>query len=318
MMQKKLTFDVVFVNGNETIFELRFQKLYQDVDYFLIFGSEFNLKKIEKYYDTKDSKIKTFSVEETFSEGLKNEEVISTLILDTIKELYSSFEDMIFFSFSNEIPNISSLNEIDIKSKEVNFLMCDVYEGNFERKRRHLELGPILINFSHMLKNKTEFLNQILNFKLNSKFQDIGVYNGFKILNYTKGVDNLPNHYVCPFSGKFIEYKFSRANRKFVFLCDVNVDNSEFDYLFNIKFIKKFPEEYFIDLNNRIQNLEIYIPQTHLYFTNLSDFQTKYKISEISKILSVFDCTDNDDVEIYYEDGSVKKLKFHEIENPSF
>jgi hypothetical protein len=47
MYQKKLIFDVIFIKGNEEIFELRFQKLHKTVDYFLIFGTESSLEKIK-------------------------------------------------------------------------------------------------------------------------------------------------------------------------------------------------------------------------------------------------------------------------------
>ena len=101
MWQKKLVYDVVFITGDESVFELRFQKLRESVDYFLIFGEESSLRKIEKYYVVGDPKIKTFPIEESFTQNLENAESISTLILDTVTKFYSSFEDLIFFSFSD-------------------------------------------------------------------------------------------------------------------------------------------------------------------------------------------------------------------------
>lgn len=318
MVQKKLVFDVVFLTGDDNLFELRFQKLHDIVDYFFIFGTEDNLINIEKYYDTQDSKIKTFPVEETFSAGLVDGELISTLILDSLKENYVSFEDSIFFSFSNELPDISLLDEFELKSKEVNFLICDVFEGNFERKRKYSELGPILVNFSYILKNKKNFLHEIFNYKLNYKPQELCIKNGLKIFNYTKSTTNLPTYYQCPFSGKFIEYIFERTNRKFVFFCNVDINDVDCDYIFKLKFVKKFPERNFIDLRNKTQDLEIFIPETPLYYTNFKDFQSNYKINEIYRILSTFDCKDEDDIEIYFEQDSAKKIKFYELKNPSF
>ena len=318
MWQKKLVYDVVFITGNESVFELRFQKLRESVDYFLIFGTENSLKKIETYYVIGDPKIKTFPIDESFTQSLENAESISTLILDTITKFYSSFEDLIFFSFSNEIPDLDSLEEMDVKSKTVNFLMCDVFEGSFDRKRKYLEIGSILFNFSHLLKNKKNFLNQFFHFKSNMKSQDVGIKNGFKILNYSKSTDNLPDYYQCSFSGKFVEYIFERTHRKFGFFYNVDSENLDFDYIFKIKFVDKFPEKCSIDLRNKIQEIEVFLPNTPLYFATLSDFQSNYKINQIKRLLSVFDCKDTDDVEIYYENESVKKLKFHEIKNPSF
>ncbi len=106
MTQKKLVFDVVFSSGDESVFELRFKKLYEVVDYFLIFGTEESLKKIERYYSQNDSKIKIFVVEQPLNLDSENEKSISITILNTITELYGSFEDLIFFSFSYEIPRV--------------------------------------------------------------------------------------------------------------------------------------------------------------------------------------------------------------------
>ena len=318
MAQKKLVFDVVFITDDEAVFELRFQKLRESVDYFLVFGTDNSLKKIGKYYPEDYSKIKTFTLEENFSQKSNEADLISTLILDTIKEIYSSFEDLIFFSFSNEIPDLSSLDEMDIKSKEVIFLISDVYEGDFNRKRKYSELGSVLVNFSYLLKNKKNFLHEIFNFKLNMKAQDLGVKNGFKILNFKTNSDDLPDFYVCPFSGRYVEYKFDRNQRKFVFFCEVDKEDVDSDFIFKLKFVKKFPEKNIINLKNKIQNLEIFMPETPLYFTNLLDFQSNYKINSIFRVLSIFDCKDGDDIEIFLEDDSVKKLKYNEIKNPSF
>lgn len=316
MTQKKLVFDVVFSSGDESVFELRFKKLYDIVDYFLIFGTEESLKKIERYYSQNDSKIKIFVVELPLNLDSENEKSISTTILNTITELYGSFEDLIFFSFSYEIYDLLSLNEVDIKAKDVNFLLCDVFEGNFDRKRKHSELGSVLVNFSHLLKNKKSFFHEIFNSKLNKKTHDLGIKNGFKILNFTKSIDKLPNHYKCPFSDKFIEYKFERVDRKFCFFCDIDIHDVVGDYIFKLKFINKFPEQYSNDLNCKIQEFEIFIPENPLYFTDIEDFQSNYKINEIVKILFLFDCNDEDDVEIYSND-EIKKYKFREIKNPS-
>lgn len=317
-MQKKIVFDVVFITGDESVFELRFRKLHSNVDYFLIFGTKESLEKVDKHYIYEENKLILFPTENTFSVQLGQEEQISSLILETIKRLYCSFEDLIFFSLSNEIFDVSNLNEIDIKSKDVNFLINDVYEGNFDRKRKYSEIGPILMNFSHLLKNKKRFLQEVLNFKFNLKTQDSGIKNGFKILNFTNDTNTLPDYYECPFSGRFIEYIFERNHRKFVFSCDEEIDEIECDFVFKLKFVKKFPESNFIDLRNKIQELEIFIPEIPLYHKNLEDFQSDYKINKIYSVLSTFDCKDGDDIEIYLEKGLVKKLKFHEIKNPSF
>lgn len=318
MHQKKLIFDVVFIKGDEEIFELRFQKLHKTVDYFLIFGTESSLKKIKKYYEVIDYKIKTFTLNEDFCENSYDDKFISTKIQETIQELFSTFDDMVFFSFPNEIPDLDSLKPIDVKSKEVNLLVNDVYDGDFKRKRKYSEVGTILINFSHILKNKKSFLSEIFELKKNNVFEEISIRNGFKVLKYKKYPKDLPNYYQCPFSSRLIEYETERALRKFVFIQGDNNTNLSSDYIFLIRYTNKFPEKISINFDSKIQNIEVYLPETPLYNENLSEFQLKYKLNEIHRILSVFDCKDDDDVEIYFEDDIIKKLKYCEIKNPSF
>lgn len=318
MYQKKLIFDVVFIKGDEEIFELRFQKLHETVDYFLIFGTKSSLEKIKKYYEVIDYKIKTFTLDENFCENSYDDKFISTKIQETIQELFNTFDDMVFFSFPNEIPDLDSINPIDVKSKDVNILVNDVFDGDFKRKRKYSEIGTILINFSHILKNKKHFLSEIFNMKKNIMCEDLSIRNGFKILNYNKDSKKLSNYYECPFSGELIEYETEKTRRKFVFVQGDNKPDLNSDYTFLIKYINKFPEKISIDFNNQTQDLEIYLPETPLYYENLGDFQLKYKLNEIHRILSVFDCKDDDDVEIYFEDDIIKKLKYSEIKNPSF
>jgi len=53
-----------------------------------------------------------------------------------------------------------------------------------------------------------------------------------------------------------------------------------------------------------------------LYGSDTQSFNNVYKINEIKRIISIFDCKDEDDIEIFI-DEQVKKLKYHEIKNPS-
>lgn len=318
MAQKKLVFDVVFITENEEIFELRFKEIYNYIDYFLIFGTEENLKNIERYYGVINHKIKTFVLSDIFDSTTIDIKITSNLILDTIKELYSSFEDLIFFSYSNEIPNVKSFIENDIKIKEVQILKSDVFECDFSRKRKFSEVGPILVNFSHILKNKKVFLYSIFDLKNKMICNDVIIQNGYKILNYRKTPQPLPTYYYCPSSKKDVEYKFERNFRKFVFVFDEKRGQVYGDHIFQIKFKDSFPENTSIDLSKNLHFMEIYQPKHILYGNTINEFKEQYKFNEISRVLSIFNCQDEDEIEVHYDKKRKVKLKYLEIKNPSF
>lgn len=317
MNKKKLIFDIVLITGHEDIFELRFRENYIYVDFFLIFGNSESLEKIKKFYGVIDHKIKTFVVEESFTSETFDYDEISKLIIETTSNLYQTFEDLIFFSFSNEIPIIKDLEDFEIKSKEVLVFECDAYEVNFERKRKFKERGAVLTNFSHLIKNKKKFIEGFFKIKSTMVDSHVSVCNGYKIYNYNEGLTDLPSTYFCPISKKHIEYKIERTPRKFCFLFDEFPIEVDGDFIFKMKFENKFPESLEIDLKSSIQNLQIFLPNVKLYGEEHSFFEKEYKENEIVRVLSNFDCKDDDQIEIYHGEKDKKVLKYREIKNPS-
>jgi hypothetical protein len=55
-----------------------------------------------------------------------------------------------------------------------------------------------------------------------------------------------------------------------------------------------------------------------LYFEDYDEFILEYKTNEIKRILSVFNCQDEDEIEIWFQNNKIRKLKYDEIKNPSF
>lgn len=318
MGQKKSVFDIVFVKGPESIFEFRFKENYDFVDYFIIFGTEKNFGEIRKYINDSDPKLVTIVLNESFDFDSIDIEFVSNSILEIIERYYTSFDDLVFFSLSNEIPSIEPLTDYEIKSKEVNVLMSVVYEINFNRKRKFSEVSSILTNFSFLLKNKKSFLSDVFNLKLKKLSEDTSILNGYKILNYQESPSNLPSTYECHVSKKQIEYKFKKVVRKFVFLFYSSKKKISGDHIFHVQFKPEFPENFSIDLSKNEHNMTLYIPQVVLYGENLKKFQENYKKNEIMRILSVFDCNNEDEIEIHLNKKNKKNLKFSEIKNPSF
>lgn len=313
MNKKKLIFDVVFITENEKVFELRFKNISEKVDYFLFFGTEENLFKIEKFYKGYEKKVKTFLIDNDSFDF----EFISSSILNYVGKLYNSFDDLILFSFSNEIPDLDSIDEILTKSKDVNVIVSEVYENDLHKKRKYPELGPVLINFSNILRNKKIFITHIFDERV-KKFNEFVIYNGFKIINY-KNIDNSGTlSYTCPYSKKVVEYKKEIPKRKFAFFLNTKKLPIDVDFVFEVNFVNKFPEKLEIDVDKPSQEIEIYLPETYLYFDNKIEFNITYKRNEIKRILSIFNCQNADDIEIYHEQGKIEKLKFVELKNPSF
>lgn len=310
MIEKKLVFDVVFITENDKVFELRSKNLSKSIDYSLVFGSEKNLSKIEKFCSLEDGKTITFVLPNNSFDF----EFISDSILNTVQRLYKSFEDLVLFSHSDEIPDLDSIEEIVIKSTNCNFLVCDVYEGNFNQKRKYPEVGPVLMNFSHIVKHKKNFLSHFFNPKF-KWFNDLVTKNGFKIINYET---NSPKTYTCTYCHQIVEYKNESYNRKFVFLIDTSFQDSKADFIFEIQFVNNFPEDIEIDFDKKHQKLKLFLPNTPLYLENIDDFLITYKTKEIKRILSLFNCQLEDDIEIHFENNVIKKYKFKEIKNPSF
>jgi hypothetical protein len=316
MIGKKLIFDVVLIGDDVDVFEIRFKKLYEIVDYFLIFGDQESLEKLKEFYGVIDHKIKTFTLHKNYIDSLENNKFISISIQSTLEKLYKTFEDYVFISYDNEIPDIESLTEEQLNSKEVTVLLNDVYEYDSERKRKYPEVGPVLVNFSHILKNKKNFFYGVMQIKKSKRNQDTHIRNGFKILNYKKTNDIQSKFYECPVSKNLVEYHYKREKRKFVFFIDTPMKDCASDYRFEIKSTNKFPEETKIDLNKSENFLKIFVPEYNLYGSDTQSFNNVYKINEIKRIISIFDCKDEDDIEIFI-DEQVKKLKYHEIKNPS-
>lgn len=318
MNEKKLIFDVVLIQNDINVFELRFKKLYETVDYFLIFGDTDSLENLKKFYGVIDHKIKTFILNSNYHYSSQDNEFITQSILSSIENLYKTFEDYVFISFDNEIPDIKSLTVEDFTSKEVSVLMNDVYVLNFERKKKYPESGSVLMNFSHILKNKKNFFSDAIRLKKEVYQKDTTILNGFKILDFKKNLEDEVEFYTCPKSKIMIQFKNIRESKKFTFFINHPVIESKSNHSFELKFIDYFPEKIKIDLSEVSHKLEIFLPKEKLYGKDIQSFKSDYRLNEVMRVLSIFNCQNEDEIEIYYDENKLKKFKYGEIKNPSF
>lgn len=310
MSEKKLVFDVVFLKGDNRVFELRIKETFEFIDYFLIFGDDKSLKEILTYIPKNSPNISTFNIDGEFVT-----EDISEQILKFLEKNYKTFEDLVLFSFSNEIPNLKDLTAEEIKSKEVIVFKNDVYQYHSNLKQKFGEAGTTLTNFSHLLKNKKNFLVEVLNSLSNRLYRDTDIVNGKKFL-FSESSSHTT--YKCPYSNKTIEFKKPIEPRKFIFFFGDVLDNDLGDFNFDVKFTNQFPESIDIGFGREIQKIQIYQPNNKIYGNNQTEFEFKYKTFEVLRILSFFNCQDEDNIVIYQPSFEVQSYKFSQIKNPSY
>ena len=123
-MTESKIFDCITFFDNNFMFDLRYNILKNDVDFFLICESEFdhrgNKKKINfiknKEYDS--SKVKHFVMEKPFPKNSniwENQAIQREFLLNSTN--FADPEDYIFFSDPDEIPNPETLSSLKLTKK---------------------------------------------------------------------------------------------------------------------------------------------------------------------------------------------------------
>ena len=315
MNKKKLVFDVVIVTGNEDVFKKRFLELHREVDFFIIFGTYDNIKEIKKYQGELVEKINYFELPNNFK--LESNEItnyINDKILEFTIKKYQNFEDFIFFSFSNEIPQINLLCDKILLEERIQVLNNVVFQDNLNFIRKYPENGSIVTTLSFILYTNN-FFEKILFMKEKLYPKERTLKNGYKFL-YSSQKNSFT--YYCPYSKKIVCLipKKKLKTRKFIFNFSNSKIASEADYIFNIDFISDFPEELSVDFNQKVQTIKLFLPKIILYGGEYKTFKLKYKMNEIPRILSNFYCSEDDIIEIHFG-KEVKKLKYSDVKNPS-
>ena len=133
-------FDVILFDGIFSLLNLRILEFSDVVDYFIVIPTS-EESKMEIEDKTKD-KIVIFDV---FQDSLDLREELKEFLVKN----YESFDDLIFISKENELPNFNNVEEIIVKTKIRGvFLEHKSLCWNFDFYQKKNSIGTYVFNFS--------------------------------------------------------------------------------------------------------------------------------------------------------------------------
>jgi len=350
-MGKKINiFDTILFDGDIKFLKFRIIEFFDVVDYFIVLPNTEQSKQIldiewEFFFSHKEKII----VIENYTDELDLQE----LIKETVKKLYLSFDDLIFLSKKNEIPNYRNLDLIidEIKSNSI-ILNHITFYWNIDYVYHELTQGTYVFNFTSILTSSDLITNMLYKKDSNSE----KIINGWKFENFHNPEENesfcrenlLPSincntantyqltkrNFEIPENFNIFGYnKIGREYmKKHLFLVDSGKDINLFDIkkLYDsvsvITFSDNVNEIIAENIGDEVYKSILYLPDRVLYDDNgLKEFQDKYKKNEIKKIIHTVSPLDQDLIRIIYKDfydiertwEQLKDENISEIINPS-
>lgn len=335
-------FDVILFGGDLDLLNLRFSEFYDIIDFFVIvpFSDEIKCNIDIKFKD----KVIIF---DTF----KNETNLYDLLKEFLKSNYESFDDIIFTSYENEIPNFNNLNEI---IEEIKFRLVSIEHKtlcwNVDYYIKENIKGSHVFTFSTFLTNKNILIKKNLNFKK--------IESGWKFLNFHEPAENetfaretllpstnynfattyklikTPSDFELPKNVGILAYnKIGRDYmKKHLFLVEssntvnLNEVSKLYDTVSIIEFSDKLNEVIAENIGESVYKSILHLPSNVLYGEKpLKDFHDDYKKNEIKKIIETVFPQDQDSIRIIYKGfddvvglwENFKNQQFSEIINPS-
>jgi len=292
-------FDVILFGGDLDLLNLRFSEFYDIIDFFVVvpFSDE-----IKCNIDIK------FKHKVIIFDTFKNETHLYDLLKEFLKTNYESFDDIIFTSCENEIPNFSNLDEI---IEEIKFRLVLIEHKtlcwNVDYYIKQNESGSHVFTFSSLLTNK----NILIKKNLNSP-SDFELPKNVGILAYNKiGRDYMKKHLFLVESSNTV---------------NLNEVSKLYDTVSIIEFSDKLNEVIAESIGESVYKSILHLPTNVLYGEKpLKDFHDDYKINEIKKIIETVFPQDQDSIRIIYKGfddvvglwENFKNQKFSEIINPS-
>jgi len=335
-------FDVVFFEGNQDFLNLRFSEFYDIVDFFILVPLS---DKIKCEIDIK------FKDKVIFFEPLKNKAHLYDLLKEFLTINYETFDDIIFTSNENEIPNF---NNLDKTIKELKFGVVFIEHKtlcwNIDYCTKINDFGSHVFTFSKFLTNKNILLKDKSNFNK--------IENGWKFLNFHEPTEdevfareNLLPSINCDFATTYKLIKtpsdfelpknvgilaYNKIGRdymkKHLFLVEssntinLNEVSKLYDTVSIIEFSDKSNEVIAENIGESVYKSILNLPTNVLYGEKpLKGFHDDYKKNEIKKIIETVFPQDQDSIRIIYKGfddvvglwENFKNQKFSEIINPS-
>ena len=350
MNKKVKIFDIIIFNENFSFLNLRIKEFYDVVDYFIIIPKSEESEKILK----SNSEYLIPCLDKTiFCEKYVDDSILKTSIQEIIEKVYLSFDDLIFFSREDELPNFRELSLIEESIKFNPTLLSHlVFCWNIDYLNNIVYYGSFVFSFTQLLTR----LDIFSGIKLNKNSNSEKVKNGCKFENFHEPKENERffrenllslNNYNPATTYQLVKRDFeipenfnmlvyNKIGRNYMKKHLFYVDSSKELNLVNIKklynsvsvitFSNDVNEVIAENIGDEVYKSVLFLPDRVLYDNNgLKEFQEKYKKNEIKKIIHTVFPLDQDLIRIVYKDFNdiektwleLKNETFSEIINPS-
>jgi hypothetical protein len=334
-MEKKINlFDVIIFNGDLKFLKLRIVEFYDVVDYFIIVPNSESSKII---FENESEFIFSHKEKIIISEIYEDDSKLQNTIKEILKKKYLSFDDLIFLSQENEIPNYRDLDSVieELKYNSI-FLNHKTFFWNVDFVHTELFCGSFVFKFTTLLTNSNLILNMV--HKKESNWEKIT--NGWKFEGFHEINENeffyrenllpstdynpattyqlLKRDFEIPENFNILGYnKIGRDYMKkhlFLVESDKNVNLNDIKKLYDsvsiITFSDNVNEIIAENIGDEVYKNVLYLPDRKLYGElGLKEFQDEYKKNEIKKIIHTVSPLDQDLIRIIYKD-------FNDIEKP--
>jgi len=339
-------FDSVFFEYDLEMMMFRFEEVGPLVNYIIILESKTDLDGNEKKLLFKENlnlfkkwedKIILLEWFPKDTDTNKQERLISCYehITKTLLTTCKNFEDIIFLSNSNELPNYREINEIINNFNYSSlYLSHDNFVWNIDYVSKKSSFGSFCFKFTTLIQNKQLLTDYYTNSLIDGLLPEELIKNGWKFTNFTSNnntnelflKDNLlPNEKISsvttymlklrddtielPVNYNLLSYnKIGRYYvKKHLFLVDDKSDKliefweKEYDTISIIDFSKNVNEIFATPITCKTTISNLFIPNKVLYGNkSLEEFQENYKKNEIKKIIHTVFPQDYDIIKIIY------------------
>lgn len=327
MNKKTKILDVFFYNGEIELLKFRLLELNDVVTQFVIVerGGVSNLKKLN--FLNFEHKISNLVLEE----NLTSEEEFSSL-RNHIISLNIAFDDIVFISEVNEVPDLNDIEKIYKELRYDSILLKNIdFTWNIDYINKNRSFGSSVFFFTTILTDHT-IIENVWNYKkgninfsrptINSGWKFSEFYNTNSKYDYnreeclpleeiipskTYGLLKTPEDTKLPVNINLLPYnKIGREYvKKHLFLVEYNTDalfeywEKEYDTISIIDFSDNLNEIIASPLSNKTTSSVLFLPNKVLYGEkSLEEFQKEYKKNEVQKILSTVFPKEQDIIEI--------------------
>lgn len=334
-------FDIVLYEGNEDFLNLRMSEYNGVVDFHVIVPFTENVK-INFELNKNVILLEPFQDITNLYENIKQ----------ILESNYGSFDDLIFISKENDLPDFRKIDEI-IDETKIRYLAVEHLTlcWNYDYFSRETTWGSIVCNFSNFLTNSNIIGNfwKILSNTYESNYKKIVC--GWKFLNFhepkedeiyaresllpsviynpatTYKLEKVNDNFELPKNIGILAYhKIGREYmKKHLFLVesdkDVNLNEIRkiYDTVSVIEFSDNVNEMIAENIGESVSKSILHLPSNVLYGEKpLKDFQEDYKKNEVKRIIETVFPQDDDTIRIIYRGFGDVTFTWESIKNKNF